>query len=191
MEMTGMASAMMLGPLLGGFSIDVLGLGGAFAVPAVLLAGSVLVLSHASPGLPVAALPGTTQDESARGGIVLLRRNPTLIAIMAVTVIANLCCFDFIPFVPVIAKNLGAGAALAGVIGSAAGTMQLVAQPRSSPGRRDAAARRMSAVPRCACTAWRCCRSLPWWCSRCWHSARSASARRCSAHCRRRCRSLP
>lgn len=40
--------------------------------------------------------------------------------------ICNLCYFAFMPLVPVIAKHLGAGAAMAGVIGSAAGAVQLV-----------------------------------------------------------------
>ena len=39
-RMAGMASAMMLGPLIGGVTIAVFGLGVAFAVPAVLLACS-------------------------------------------------------------------------------------------------------------------------------------------------------
>jgi predicted MFS family arabinose efflux permease len=130
-ETAGIASAMMIGPLLGGFSINVSGLGAAFAMPAVLLVGSLLALWRASPGMALSALSassGTTHDESVggRGGLGQLLKLPTFVAVLAVTVIANLCYFAFMPLVPVIAKNLGAGAALAGVIGSAAGTVQLV-----------------------------------------------------------------
>jgi predicted MFS family arabinose efflux permease len=143
-ETSGVASAMMLGPLVGGVSIDVLGLGGAFALPAVLLAGSVFLLSRASaPHRPMSPEPIGSHSESVavHSGFVLLRRAPSLLAIMAVTVVANLCYFAFMPLVPVIAKNLGAGASLAGVIGSAAGTVQLlsaavfVARPARRPGR--------------------------------------------------------
>ena len=72
----------------------------------------------------------------------LLRRSRALTVILAVTVIGNLCYFAFIPLVPVISKNLGAGAAMAGVIGSAAGTVQLVSAVGLTvwPARRPAAA---------------------------------------------------
>jgi MFS family permease len=48
------------------------------------------------------------------------------VVILLVTMICNLCYFAFTPLVPVIAKHLGAGAAMAGVIGATAGIVQLV-----------------------------------------------------------------
>jgi predicted MFS family arabinose efflux permease len=139
MEMTGVASAMMIGPLLGGLSIGVIGLGGAFAVLAVLLVGSSAILLRQSAGLPKRLPMSSTHPElempsnvstisaASRNGLVLLREAPNLAAILAVTVIVNLCYFAFIPLVPVIAKHFHGGPTLAGVIGSAAGTAQFVA----------------------------------------------------------------
>lgn len=128
-EMAGLASATMLGPLIGGVTIGVFGLGAAFAVPTVLLACSTALLWRATRGTSADA-PATAGPDSAaapgRTGRQLLRHSPTLRVILGVTVICNLCYFAFMPLVPVIAKGLGAGAAMAGVIGSAAGTVQLV-----------------------------------------------------------------
>jgi predicted MFS family arabinose efflux permease len=69
---------------------------------------------------PPAAAPPT------ESGWRLLRHSRTLQVVLAVTAICNVCYFAFMPLVPVIAKDLGAGAAMAGVIGSAAGLVQLV-----------------------------------------------------------------
>jgi predicted MFS family arabinose efflux permease len=135
-EMAGLASATMLGPLAGGVTIGVFGLGAAFGVPAVLLACSAVLLWSATHRLAAGArtaagtktLAKSGRDGTERDGTDwrLLRRSRMLALILGVTVICNLCYFAFMPLVPVIAKNLGAGAAMAGVIGSAAGTVQLV-----------------------------------------------------------------
>jgi predicted MFS family arabinose efflux permease len=135
-EMAGLASATMLGPLLGGVMIGAFGLGAAFAFPAVLLGCSALILWHATRRPPAGARPTRAQtvagadspSTAGRGRMNwrLLRRSRALTMVLGVTVIGNLCYFAFMPLVPVIAKNLGAGAAMAGVIGSAAGTVQLV-----------------------------------------------------------------
>jgi predicted MFS family arabinose efflux permease len=130
-EMTGLASAQMLGPLVGGVTIGMFGLGAAFGLPMVLLASSAVLLWSATRRLPASARTAADTDTPAtagQGGMDwrLLRRSRALAVILGVTVICNLCYFAFMPLVPVIAKNLGAGAAMAGVIGSAAGTVQLV-----------------------------------------------------------------
>jgi predicted MFS family arabinose efflux permease len=130
-EMAGLASATMLGPLIGGVTIGVFGLGTAFAVPTVLLACSAALLWRATRGMPAYAPAPAGPDPASTAaldqtGWQLLRRSRTLRVILVVTVICNLCYFAFMPLVPVIAKSLGAGAAMAGVIGSAAGTLQLV-----------------------------------------------------------------
>ncbi|MFE9445789.1 MFS transporter [Streptomyces sp. NPDC006602] len=130
-EMAGLASATMLGPLIGGVTIGMFGLGAAFAVPTVLLGCSTVLLWRATRGMPADA-PATAGPDStstaAPGptGWQLLRRSPALRVVLLVTVICNLSYFAFMPLVPVIANGLGAGAAMAGVIGSAAGTVQLV-----------------------------------------------------------------
>jgi predicted MFS family arabinose efflux permease len=90
----------------------------------VLLAGSVLLFwtstRHYAPPR-MAAVP-TRRGTDWR----LLSRSPALTLILLVTVICNLCYFAFLPLVPVIAEHLNAGAAMAGVIGAAAGVSQLV-----------------------------------------------------------------
>jgi predicted MFS family arabinose efflux permease len=124
-ELTGMASAMMLGPLIGGLTIAAFGLGAAFAVPAVLLALSAPLLWISTRRLP--AEPAAPSAASGRmADLGLLRRSRVLVVILLVTVICNLCYFAFMPLVPVIAKHLNAGPVMAGVIGAMAGVVQLV-----------------------------------------------------------------
>jgi predicted MFS family arabinose efflux permease len=124
-ELTGMASAMMLGPLIGGVTIAAFGLGVAFAVPAVLLALSAPLLWTSTRRLP--AEPAAPSAASGRiADLGLLRRSRVLVVILLVTVICNLCYFAFMPLVPVIAKHLNAGPVMAGVIGAMAGVVQLV-----------------------------------------------------------------
>ena len=120
---------MMLGPLIGGISIQVFGLGVAFAVPAALLACSAPLLWLSTRRMP----PGVLQivPEAAIGGgrstdWQLLRRSRPLAMILLVTLLCNLCYFAFMPLVPVIADRLHADALMAGVIGSTAGVVQLV-----------------------------------------------------------------
>ena len=124
-ELTGMASAMMLGPLVGGLSIAAFGLGVAFAVPTVLLAFSAPLLWISTRGLPVET-PTAAHSGQGRADWRLLRRSRALAVILLVTVICNLCYFAFMPLVPVIAEFLNVGAAMTGVIGATAGVVQLV-----------------------------------------------------------------
>jgi predicted MFS family arabinose efflux permease len=124
-ELTGMASAMMLGPLVGGLTIAAFGLGVAFAVPTVFLALSAPLLWISTRGLAVET-PVAAESGQRRADWRLVRRSSVLGVILLVTVICNLCYFAFLPLVPVIAENLNAGAAMAGVIGATAGVVQLV-----------------------------------------------------------------
>jgi predicted MFS family arabinose efflux permease len=140
-ELAGLAGATMLGPLLGGVVIQRFGLGAAFAVPTVLLACSAALMARVGAGAAPAGPTAPTAVETAPVGRGLLRRSPALSAILLVTVICNVCYFAFMPLVPVISRDLGAGAATAGVIGSAAGAVQLltagalVVLPLRRPGR--------------------------------------------------------
>jgi predicted MFS family arabinose efflux permease len=104
-------------------------------------------------GAQSTAATGTPPPARQRGADWrLLRRSSALAVILGVTVICNLCYFAFMPLVPVIAKNLGAGPAMAGVIGAAAGTVQLVtaAVLVLRPVRRQAAAYALG-VALCLC----------------------------------------
>lgn len=123
-EVTGTASAMMLGPLVGGVTIQVLGLGAAFGLLVLLLAASLplMWISTRAPAIVVATDDGAavhTKDWR------LLRDSPALLVVLVVTVICNLFYFAFMPLVPVIAEHLDADAAMAGVIGATAGLVQL------------------------------------------------------------------
>jgi len=156
-EMAGLASATMLGPLVGGITIHVFGLGAAFGLPTLLLACSSVTLWRATHRLSAQARTptGTNAPAAAGQGSVdwqLLRRSRPLAVILVVTVICNLCYFAFMPLVPVISKGLGAGALMAGVIGSAAGAVQLVTAAALAiwPVRRPAAAY-ASGVGVCLC----------------------------------------
>lgn len=127
-EVTGTASAMMLGPLVGGVTIQFFGLGVAFGLLVLLLAASLplMWMSTRSLAPPVAAV---VTDEGATVPAKdwrLLGDSPALLVVLVVTVICNLFYFAFLPLVPVIAEYLHADAAMAGVIGATAGLVQLV-----------------------------------------------------------------
>jgi predicted MFS family arabinose efflux permease len=127
-EVTAQASAMMLGPLIGGIAIQAFGLGVAFAVPAGLLACSAPLLWFSTRRMPPGLLPLVPEAVVGGGRKTdwhLLRRSRALAVILLVTLICNLFYFAFTPLVPVIAKRLGADALMTGVIGSAAGVVQL------------------------------------------------------------------
>jgi predicted MFS family arabinose efflux permease len=141
-EVTGIASAMMLGPLIGGLTIAGFGLGVAFSVPAVLLVCSALLLwlsTRRLPAHPRVVGPDPAATGGGRTDWRLLRRSRALAVILLVTVICNLFYFAFMPLVPVIAEHLGAGPAMTGVIGSTAGVVALlvsaalVARPARRP----------------------------------------------------------
>jgi MFS family permease len=127
-ELAGMASAMMLGPLIGGITIANFGLGVAFCVPVVLLACSAPLLWLSTRRIPVTPPAVAPLAAATAGGNAwqLVRSSRPLAVILLVTLICNLCYFAFTPLVPVIAKRLGAGAAMAGVIGATPGIVQLV-----------------------------------------------------------------
>lgn len=127
-EVTAQASAMMLGPLIGGISIQVFGLGFAFAVPAALLALSAPLMWLSTRRMPPGLLPVVPEAVVGGGRSTdwhLLRRSRALTVILLVTLLCNLFYFAFVPLVPVIADHLHADALLTGVIGSTAGVVQL------------------------------------------------------------------
>lgn len=128
-EVAATTSAMMLGPLVGGITIQAFGLGVAFAVPAVLLACSAPLMWFSTRHLPPGVLPIVPEAVVGGGRKTdwhLLRRSRALVVILLVTVICNLFYFTFVPLVPVIAQQLGADALMTGVIGSAAGIVALL-----------------------------------------------------------------
>jgi predicted MFS family arabinose efflux permease len=126
-EVAGTASAMMLGPLIGGITIQAFGLGVAFAVPAALLACSAPLAWLSTRHLSVGSLPFVPDAAlgDRKADWHLLRRSRALSVILLLTVICNLFYFAFMPLVPVIAQHLHADALMAGVIGSTAGIVAL------------------------------------------------------------------
>lgn len=127
-EVTGTASAMMLGPLIGGVTIQVFGLGAAFGLLVLLLAASLplMWISTRSLAPPVAVVVADEGAAVPAKDWRLLWDSPALLVVLVVTVVCNLCYFAFMPLVPVIAEYLHADAAMAGVIGATAGMVQLV-----------------------------------------------------------------
>jgi MFS family permease len=80
---------------------------------------------------PQAARAGSTPAVSlasqARASADLVRRSRRLVAMLGVTVIQNVFYFSFTPMVPVVAKQFGASAVVAGALSAAAGCGQIAA----------------------------------------------------------------
>ncbi len=128
-ELAGMASAMMLGPLIGGITHRefrprrrVLH----SCCAAGLLGAAAVALDAPHPGYARRCCATGRRDSRGQPPWQLVRSSRPLAVILLVTLICNLCYFAFTPLVPVIAKHLGAGAAMAGVIGATPGIVQLV-----------------------------------------------------------------
>ena len=110
----------MAGPLLGGVAFAYLGIGGAFTVAAACYLASLLLV------LPLDDFPGRAGGAGLwRGlgeGLAYLRKHPTTVAVLLVTVANNFFGFPYISIVPVLGRTeLMIGAALIGLLASADG----------------------------------------------------------------------
>lgn len=115
-----------LGALTGGLVVEFIGTGQAFGLIAVFYAGAFvsLLLVRAAPAR-VGVAPQSIRDDILAGARYV-RGHRALISILGVTILMNLCYFSFLPLVPVVAEDLGAGAGLAGLLGSGMGMGMMV-----------------------------------------------------------------
>jgi predicted MFS family arabinose efflux permease len=129
-ESTAQAASMTIGTLIGGLLIDRVGIGAAYFGMGILLCLSMLLLLRV-PGPTYRAPRNPAQVTSLRAqlqaGRRLLRRSAPLQAMLLGTVVVNLTLFGFIPLVPVLARQFGDGAQLAGLLAAAPGFGQILA----------------------------------------------------------------
>ena len=115
-------SSRMLGPVVGGVLLAVVGLGGAFALSAVLYASAVVAalrLAYRSPPTPSGSKAVLARMAE---GFACVRQSPKLIGALAVTIIFNVFGWPITSLVPVIAlDNLHLGPAGIGVLASMEG----------------------------------------------------------------------
>ena len=116
----------MLGPLLGGVLFELLGLGGAFVIAALLYLGCVLLVvrvreERAAPSAARRMLA------SILDGLRIVRRDRAIVGTLAITVIFNVFGFPVVSMVPVIGKDeLGLSPGLVGLLMGAEGAGALV-----------------------------------------------------------------
>jgi predicted MFS family arabinose efflux permease len=129
-ESTAQAGSAMFGTLVGGVLIQQLGMGAGFAGMGVLLCVSAVLLAfvpHPRYGAaPLAAGSVSLRDQVAAGAS-LVRRSRRFVAMLAITVVMNLCMFGYIPLIPVVAEGFAQGAVLAGALAAAPGLGQITA----------------------------------------------------------------
>jgi MFS family permease len=128
-EATAQAGSAMFGTLVGGVLIQQLGMGAGFAGMGVLLCVSAVLLVFVPP--PSFGAKPAAGSVSLRGQVVasvsLLRGSRRFVAMLAITVVMNLCMFGYIPLVPVVAEGFAASAVLAGALAAAPGLGQITA----------------------------------------------------------------
>jgi MFS family permease len=129
-ESTAQAGSAMFGTLVGGVLIQQLGMGAGFAGMGVLLCVSAVLLAYV-PHPRYGASPPAAGSVSLRGQVAasasLIRRSRRFVAMLAITVVMNLCMFGYIPLIPVVAEGFGNGAVLAGALAAAPGLGQISA----------------------------------------------------------------
>jgi MFS family permease len=128
-ESTAQAGSAMFGTLVGGVLIQELGMGAGFAGMGVLLCVSAVLLAFVPQpryGAPLAAGSVSLRDQVAAGA-GLVRRSRRFVAMLAITVVMNLCMFGYIPLIPVVAEGFAQSAVLAGALAAAPGLGQITA----------------------------------------------------------------
>ncbi|EHB50400.1 major facilitator superfamily MFS_1 [Mycolicibacterium rhodesiae JS60] len=127
-EATAQAGSAMFGTLIGGALIQNLGMGAGFAGMSMLLCVSTVLLAFV-PQPRYAAAPLSAGAVSLRNQMAssasLVRRSRRFVAMLAITVVMNLCMFGYMPLVPVVAETFTASAVLAGALAAAPGLGQI------------------------------------------------------------------
>ncbi|MCW2557489.1 MAG: transporter, partial [Mycobacterium sp.] len=129
-ESTAQAGSAMFGTLVGGVLIQQLGMGAGFAGMGVLLVVSAVLLAfvpqprYAAPRLAAGSV--SLRDQVATSA-TLIRRSRRFVAMLAITVVMNLCMFGYIPLVPILAEGFAQSAVLAGALAAAPGLGQITA----------------------------------------------------------------
>ena len=127
-EATAQAGSAMFGTLLGGALIQQFGMGAGFAGMSVMLCVSTVLLAfvpqprYAAARLPAGSVSLRNQIASSAS---LVRRSRRFVAMLAITVVMNLCMFGYMPLVPVVAEAFTASAVLAGALAAAPGLGQI------------------------------------------------------------------
>jgi predicted MFS family arabinose efflux permease len=125
LESVSMAMGLALGTLVGGTTVEAVGVGAAFlGVAGMLTVSFVLLLSVPRRALKTrssAASSGDSPIVALREGLGLLRSHRALVSVLGVTAFVNFFYFSFTPLVQVIGKDLGVGAALIGLLASMTG----------------------------------------------------------------------
>lgn len=112
----------MLGPVLGGFLLQLIGLDGSFFVGAALFAVSFLLLARVDFAETHIAGIGRNVLRNILEGLQYLRTDRALVGTLAVTVIFNIWGFPFTSMVPVIGRDImGLEAGAVGLLMSAEG----------------------------------------------------------------------
>jgi len=140
MEALSLSSGMVFGALAGGYAIDAIGISAAYLMIGCLSAlGFLALLRVKAP--PTQKRAGTTTSAKADliEGLRILRRTPSVISILGVTVIANFFLFSYFPIIPVVAEELDASALLVGLLAAGTGIGMMTGSmivARTTPHRR-------------------------------------------------------
>ncbi|MDT5190035.1 MAG: hypothetical protein QOI28_2286 [Mycobacterium sp.] len=129
-ESTAQAGSAMFGTLVGGVLIQQLGMGAGFAGMGVLLVVSAVLLAfvpHPRYAAPRLAAGSVSLRDQIAASTSLIRRSRRFVAMLAVTVVMNLCMFGYIPLVPILAEGFAQSAVLAGALAAAPGLGQITA----------------------------------------------------------------
>ena len=129
----------MLGPTAGGLLLVTVGVTGAFALGALLYFAAALALSGLRYRNPILGAGGPSTLARILGGVHLVRRDPRLVGVLAITMIFNLFGWPATSMVPVLAQGpLGLGTEATGLLVSMDGLGALAASlligARARPG---------------------------------------------------------
>ena len=140
MEALSLSSGMVFGALAGGYAIDAVGVGSAYMLIAAMSAiGFVALLAVEAPPAQSRRTASTSAKADLIEGLKVLRRTPSVVSILGVTVIANFFLFSYFPIIPVVAEELDASPLLVGLLAAGTGIGMMTGSlivARTTPRRR-------------------------------------------------------